>query len=147
MRLHDLNPGGSATRRRKRVGRGIGTGHGKTAGRGHKGQLSRSGGGKGPSFEGGQTPLAMRVPKRGFNNVFRKEYAVVKVADLNRFQDGEVVTPEALIEAGLVRRNKAEAVKLLGDGELERKLTVKLHAFSKSAAEKVQAAGGQVEVI
>lgn len=147
MRLHDLNPGpGAKSAARKRVGRGIGSGHGKTSGRGQKGQLARSGGGKGPWFEGGQTPLVRRLPKRGFKNIFKKEYAIVNVAALNRFESGTVVTPELLLEAGLINRVK-DGIKILGDGDLQQTLTVRAHKFSKSAAEKIEGAGGKVEVI
>lgn len=129
------------------MGRGIGSGLGKTSGRGQKGQLARSGGGKGPYFEGGQMPLQRRLPKRGFNNArFAKEYAVVNVRDLARFESGSVVTPETLKEAGLIGRMK-DGVKVLGDGELSVALTVRAHAFSQAAVEKIQAAGGKAEVI
>lgn len=147
MRLHDLRPSaGAVSKSRKRVGRGIGSGLGKTSGRGQKGQLARSGGGKGPTFEGGQTPLVRRLPRRGFNNVFKKEYATINVADLNRFENGTVVTPETLLEAGIVKKVK-DGTKVLGDGELQTALTVRAHKFSKSAAAKIEEAGGKVEVI
>ena len=141
MKLHDLSPAPGSTRNKKRVGRGPGSGLGKTAGRGHNGQRSRSGYSRRPGFEGGQMPLIRRVPKRGFTNLFRKEYAVVNVADLADFE-GEV-TPESLLERGLVRRGMP--VKILGDGELTTGLTVKAHKFSKSAREKIEAAGGSCE--
>ena len=141
MKLHDLSPAPGSTRNKKRVGRGPGSGLGKTAGRGHNGQRSRSGYSRRPGFEGGQMPLIRRVPKRGFTNLFRKEYAVVNVADLADFE-GEV-TPESLLERGLVRRGMP--VKILGDGELSTGLTVKAHKFSKSAREKIEAAGGSCE--
>ena len=141
MKLHDLSPAPGSTRNKKRVGRGPGSGLGKTAGRGHNGQRSRSGYSRRPGFEGGQMPLIRRVPKRGFTNLFRKEYAVVNVADLADFE-GEV-TPESLLERGLVRRGMP--VKILGDGELSAGLTVKAHKFSKSAREKIEAAGGSCE--
>ncbi|NLV92206.1 MAG: 50S ribosomal protein L15 [Firmicutes bacterium] len=147
MRLHELRPSsGARTRAKKRVGRGIGSGWGKTAGKGHKGQLARSGG-KGPAFEGGQTPLVRRLPKRGFKNFpFKKEYATVNVSELNRFEEGTVVTPEVLMESGLIRKIQ-DGVKILGDGALQTQLTVKAHKFSKSAAEKIEGAGGKIEVI
>jgi len=146
MRIHDVRPAPGSKKRKKRAGRGISSGLGKTAGRGHKGQKARSGGGKGPGFEGGQTPLQRRLPKRGFNNVFKKDYAEVKLEDLNRFSEGTTVTPELLFEEGLIK-HADDAVKLLGNGELERALTVKAHAFTRSAAGKVEAAGGKTEVI
>lgn len=147
LQLHDLKPAPGARRARRRVGRGIGSGLGKTSGRGQKGQKARSGGGKGPYFEGGQMPLQRRLPKRGFNNArFAKEFAVVNVADLARFEAGTTVTPELLKETGLVGRIK-DGVKILGDGELTAALTVQAHAFSKSAVEKIEAAGGKAEVI
>jgi len=147
MRLHELKPHPGARRRAKRVGRGTGSGHGKTSGRGQKGQGARSGGTKEPWFEGGQTPLVRRVPKRGFNNRFRKEYAVVNVAALaERFEDGAAVTPESLSERGLLK-GRDRKVKILGDGELSRPLEVRAHAFSRSAVAKIEAAGGKVEVL
>ncbi len=137
----------SPRKRRKRVGRGPGSGHGKTSTRGHKGQKARSGGAKGPGFEGGQMPLQRRLPRRGFNNArFKKKFAVVNVAALNVFEDGTVVTPEALVARRIVRRI-ADGVKVLGDGVLERSLTVRAHAFSREARAKIEAAGGQAEVI
>ncbi|NLN17511.1 MAG: 50S ribosomal protein L15 [Firmicutes bacterium] len=144
MQLHELRP--SPRQQRKRVGRGIGSGLGKTAGRGHKGQGARSGGGKGPGFEGGQTPLQRRLPKRGFKNPFRKEYAEVNVQDLNRFPAKTVVTPELLVESGLVK-NMKDGIKILGMGELDRDLTVQAHKFTGGARDKIEAAGGKVEVI
>lgn len=146
MKLHELKPAPGARRKPTRKGQGIGSGLGKTAGRGHKGQKARSGGGVRPGFEGGQMPLQRRLPKRGFTNIFRKEIIAINVEDLNRFENGTVVTPEALKEAGVIKKI-ADGVKILGNGELERSLTVKAHAFSKSAAEKITAAGGTVEVI
>ncbi|MBE3591303.1 MAG: 50S ribosomal protein L15 [Firmicutes bacterium] len=144
--LHNLGDG-LAHKRRKRVGRGIGSGHGKTSGRGHKGQLARSGGGKGPGFEGGQTPLVGRVPIRGFNNKrFALKFACVNVRDLNRFAPGSTVTPEDLKQAGILKK-LGDGVKVLGEGELDRPLTVRAHRFSKAALEKIQAAGGKAEVI
>ncbi len=146
MKLHDLKPPAGARKRRKVVGRGTGSGHGKTAGRGHKGQKARAGGGSHPWFEGGQLPLHRRVPKRGFTNIFRKRYAIVNVADLNRFDPGAAVTPGALQTAGLIRE-MGDGVKVLGDGELTRPLSVSAHKFSRAAAEKIRAAGGTVEVL
>lgn len=149
MRLHEIRPSeGSKVKSRKRVGRGTSSGLGKTSGRGHKGQNARSRGGVRPGFEGGQMPLIRRVPKRGFTNIFAKKYAILNVEDLNRFDDNTVITPELLIETGLVKgKTKIDGVKILGDGELEKKLTVKAHKFSKSAIEKIEAAGGKAEVI
>lgn len=145
MKLHELSP--SASRKtRKRVGRGPGSGLGKTAGRGQKGQKARSGGGVRLGFEGGQTTLARRLPKRGFTNFNRKEYAVINVGDLNRFEDGTHVTPELLKETGLVKKQLA-GIKVLGEGELEKKLTVSAAKFSKSAEEAIVKAGGTVEVL
>lgn len=142
MKLHELSPAKGSTKAKKRVGRGPGSGLGKTAGRGHNGQKSRSGYSRRIGFEGGQMPLVRRVPKRGFTNIFRKEYAVVNVSDLSRFEGGEV-SPDLLLENGLVRRGLR--VKVLGDGELATALTVKAHKFSKSAREKIEAAGGSCE--
>mgnify|MGYP000621849602 FL=1 len=149
MKLNDLRPNeGGGSKPRKRVGRGIGSGLGKTSGRGHKGQKARSGGGVRPGFEGGQMPLFRRIPKRGFTNIFAKEYAVVNVEELNRFTENTVVTPELLIEEGLVKAGKAvDGIKILGDGDVKVKLTVKAQKFSKTAAEKIEAAGGKAEVI
>lgn len=147
MKLHDLKPSeGAKKRATKRVGRGIGSGLGKTSGKGHKGQNARSGGGVRPGFEGGQMPLFRRLPKRGFTNVFAKEYSIVNIRDLDRFDENTVVTPELLLNEGLVKK-LSDGVKILGDGDLKKKLTVKAHKFSKSAAEKIEAAGGKVEVI
>jgi large subunit ribosomal protein L15 len=143
MKLHDLSPAKGSKKDKKRVGRGPGSGLGKTAGRGHKGQRSRSGYSRRPGFEGGQMPLVRRLPKRGFTNIFRKEFAVVNLADLAELE-GEI-TPELLAETGRVRRGRM--VKVLGDGEITRALTVKAHAFSASAREKIEAAGGTVEEI
>lgn len=128
------------------MGRGIGSGHGKTSTRGHKGQKARSGGSIRPGFEGGQMPLQRRLPKRGFNNIFKKEYAIVNVKDLNCFEDGTVVTIDLLREAGLVKKIPA-GVKLLGDGDLEKKLTVQVHKCSRQAEEKITAKGGKFEVV
>ncbi|GAD13891.1 50S ribosomal protein L15 [Geobacillus kaustophilus GBlys] len=129
-----------------RVGRGIGSGNGKTSGRGQKGQNARSGGGVRLGFEGGQTPLFRRLPKRGFTNINRKEYAVVNLEKLNRFEDGTEVTPELLLETGVISKLKS-GVKILGKGQIEKKLTVKAHKFSASAKEAIEAAGGKTEVI
>lgn len=149
MKLNDLRPAaGGGTKPRKRLGRGMSSGHGKTSGRGHDGQNSRSGGGTRVGFEGGQLPLFRRVPKRGFTNIFAKEYATINLDELNRFEENTVVTPELLFSEGIVKRGKAkDGVKILGDGELTVKLTVQSQKFSKSAAEKIEAAGGKVEVI
>lgn len=146
MKLHQLKPASGARSLPKRVGRGIGSGLGKTAGKGHKGQRARSGGGKGPSFEGGQTPLQRRLPKRGFTNIFRREQTVVNIERLNQFEDGTEVTPELLIKSGIIK-TVGNGVKILGRGELERKLTVKMQGFSKSAITKIESAGGKAEVI
>lgn len=146
MKLHELKPAEGSRKERKRLGRGIGSGQGKTAGKGHKGQNARSGGGVRLGFEGGQTPLFRRLPKRGFTNINRKEYAVVNLDALNVFEDGTEVTPELLIETGLVRKELA-GIKVLAKGSLEKKLTVKAHKFSSAAEEAIKAAGGQTEVI
>ena len=146
MKLHESQYTEGARKTRKRVGRGTSSGTGKTAGRGQKGQGARSGGGKKPGFEGGQTPLFMRLPKRGFTNFNRKEYAIVNVASLNGFEDGTEVTPELLIECGLVKK-ELDGIKILGEGELEKKLSVKANKFSKSAIATIEQAGGKAEVI
>lgn len=146
MRLEELKPSKGAKKKVKRVGRGPGSGSGKTASKGHKGQKARSGGVKGPGFEGGQMPLQRRIPKRGFTNIFHKEYAVVNVGDLARVGGSEAITPEVLLEKGLVKDLKA-GIKILGMGEVKAGLTVRAHKFSKSAADKIQAAGGKAEVI
>ena len=143
MKLQDLKPAEGSTQPAFRKGRGAGSGNGKTAGRGHKGQWARSGGGVRPGFEGGQMPLARRLPKRGFHNT---ENAVVNVSDLNRFEDGAVVTAADLVEAGLVKKT-LDGVKVLGNGEITKKLTVQAAAFSASAKEKIEAAGGKAEVV
>ncbi|MGQ9496850.1 MAG: 50S ribosomal protein L15 [Desulfotomaculales bacterium] len=145
MLLHELQPAPGARKRPKRKGQGIAAGQGKTAGRGHKGQKARSGGGVRRGFEGGQMPLTRRLPKRGFVNEFRKEFATVNVSALNRFEDGTVVTPELLRTERLVR--KPLDVKILGNGDLKRSLVVRAHAFSQAALEKIAAAGGKAEVI
>lgn len=146
MKLHEINSAPGARHTRKRIGRGIATGHGKTSGRGHKGQNSRSGGGVRPGFEGGQNPLYRRLPRRGFNNIWRKEFAIVNVQDLSRFEDGTEVSPELLLTSGLVKNSK-DGIKILGEGEISVKLTVKANKFSQSAVDKIQAAGGKTEVI
>ena len=148
MKLHELQPAAGSKKTRTRVGRGLGSGLGKTSGRGQKGQNSRSGGGVRSGFEGGQMPLYRRLPKRGFNNsVFAKQYAEVNVEQLNRFEDGAVVDPVALIEAGILK-NVRDGIRILGNGTLETKnLTVIANGFTKSAEEKITAAGGKVEVI
>ena len=147
MKLHELQPAAGSKKTRTRVGRGLGSGLGKTSGRGQKGQSSRSGGGVRSGFEGGQMPLYRRLPKRGFNNVFAKQYAEVNVEQLNRFEDGATVDPVALIEAGILK-NVRDGIRILGNGSLETKnLTVIANGFTKSAEEKITAAGGKVEVI
>ena len=146
MKRHELAPAAGSTKERFRVGRGHGSGNGKTAGKGHKGQNARSGGGVRPGFEGGQMPLYRRLPKRGFINHFATNYAVVNVSDLNTFEDGAVVDAAALIEAGLVN-NQLDGIKILGNGELTKKLTVQVTAFSASAKAKIEAAGGKAEVM
>lgn len=146
MKLHELNASEGARKKAFRVGRGAGSGNGKTSGRGHKGQNARSGGGCKPGFEGGQMPLQRRVPKRGFNNIFAKKYATVNVSALNTFADGSVIDANVLMEAGLIKKSY-DGVKVLGDGELTAKLTVKAAKFTESAKEKIEKAGGKAEVI
>jgi large subunit ribosomal protein L15 len=146
MKLHELKPARGSRTRRKRIGRGIGSGHGKTATRGHKGLKARSGGGKRPGFEGGQMPLKRSVPKRGFTNIFKQEWAVVNIRDLNRLKDVQDVTPEALIRAGLVH-GQGSKIKVLGEGTPARPFYIKAHRFSASAIAKIQAAGGRAEVL
>ena len=147
MKLNELSPAPGAKKERNRVGRGMGSGNGKTSGRGHKGQNARSGGGVRPGFEGGQMPLYLRLPKVGFNNSrFAKEYVVVNVSELDRFEDGTEVTRELLKASWIISKYK-DGVKILGRGELNKKLTVKVDKFSASAAEKIEKAGGKVEVI
>lgn len=146
MKLHELKPAEGSRKKRNRVGRGIGSGNGKTSGRGQKGQKARSGGGVRPGFEGGQNPLYRRLPKRGFTNVNRKEYAIVNLDALNRFEDGTEITPALLIETGVVSKEKA-GIKVLGNGTLNKKLNVKAHKFSASAKEAIENAGGTAEVI
>ncbi len=146
MRLHELSPAPGSKHVSVRVGRGLGSGLGKTAGKGHKGQKARSGGVKRPGFEGGQRPLYLRLPKRGFYNKFAKEYVEINVSVLNRFEDGTVVEPVMLIEEGVVK-NIRDGIRILGKGELTKKLTVQAMGFSKAAEAKIIAAGGKVEVI
>ncbi|MBQ9179373.1 MAG: 50S ribosomal protein L15 [Firmicutes bacterium] len=146
MKLHELRAVPGATKAPKRKGRGTATGQGKTAGRGMNGQKSRSGGGVRLGFEGGQMPLYRRIPKRGFTNLFGTEYTVLNVSDLNRFEAGTVVTPELLKEAGLAKQVK-DGIKILGNGDIEKALTVQAQKFSKAAIEKIEAAGGKAEVL
>ena len=146
MRLNELRPAKGARKKEKRIGRGPGSGHGKTSTKGHKGQLARAGGGKAPGFEGGQMPLIRRIPKRGFHNIFRIEYTVVNLKMLTRFEGQEDITPQRLREAGLVKSRNAR-IKILGEGELTRPLVIQAHRFSQSAIEKIQKAGGKAEVL
>jgi large subunit ribosomal protein L15 len=146
MKIHELTPAPDSNKAVKRIGRGHGSGNGKTAGKGHKGQNARSGGGVRIGFEGGQMPLARRIPKRGFNNIFATKYAVVNVSDLNKFKDGTVVDTELLVASGLVKKVN-DGVKILGNGEITAKLTVKAAKFSQSAIEKIEKAGGKAEVM
>ncbi len=146
MKLHELSPAPGSVRDVKRIGRGHGSGHGKTAGKGHKGQKARSGGGVRAGFEGGQMPLQRRIPKRGFNNIFATPYTTINVAALNRFEDGAVVDVEALKAAGIIKL-APNGVKILGNGKVEKKLTVQVAAYSESAKAKIEAAGGKAEVI
>jgi len=147
MKLHELSPAIGATKEVKRIGRGHGSGNGKTAGKGHKGQWARSGGGVRPGFEGGQTALARRMPKRGFNNIFATEYAIVNVSDLEaRFENGAVIDEAALVESGLVKKT-LDGIKVLGNGEITKSFTVKAAKFTAAAAEKIEKAGGKAEVI
>ena len=146
MKLHELAPAPGSKQTRNRVGRGLGSGNGKTAGRGMKGQNSRSGGGVRTGFEGGQMPIYRRLPKRGFKNIFAKTFAEVNVETLNRFDDGATVDPVALVEAGILK-NVQDGVRILGNGELTKKLTVRANGFTKTAESKITAAGGKVEVI
>lgn len=146
MKLHELSPAEGSRKAPKRVGRGTGSGLGRNAGKGEKGQKARSGGGVRPGFEGGQMPLYRRLPKRGFTNIFAKEYSTLNIDRLNIFEDGTEVTPELLLEMKIVKKAK-NGVKILGNGELQKKLTVKASKFSKVAAEKIEAAGGKVEVV
>ena len=146
MKLHELKPALGATSTAKRLGRGIGSGLGKTSRKGHKGAKARSGGGKRPGFEGGQMPITMRLPKRGFTNNFRKEYVAINVSRLEAFEDGATVTPVELIEMGIIKKI-GDGVKIMGDGELTKKLTVLASKFTAAAKEKIEAAGGKAEVI
>ena len=147
MKLHELSPAEGSVRENYRKGRGAGSGNGKTAGKGHKGQNARSGGGVRPGFEGGQLPLYRKLPKRGFNNFrFGKKYAIINVQSLSKFNDGEVVDAQALLSAGIIH-NVFDGVKVLGEGEIAKKLTVKAAIFSASAKEKIEAAGGKTEVV
>lgn len=147
MKMHDLTPSVGARKSVKRLGRGIGSGTGKTSGKGHKGQWARSGGGVRIGFEGGQMSLMRRIPKRGFDNNWRKVYSVINLKDLEKFADGDVVSAEALIEKGILSKIEPYGVKVLGDGEISKKLTVRANKFSKSAEEKIKKAGGNVEVL
>ncbi len=146
MKLHELSPASGSRRTRKRLGRGVASGQGKTAGRGTKGQGSRSGGGVRPGYEGGQMPIHRRLPKRGFTNIFKKQFAIINVKDLNRFADGSQIDEVALVKQGLVK-GRYDGIKLLGQGEIDRPVQIKVHAVSKSAQAKITAAGGTVEVI
>ena len=146
MKLHEISPAAGSNKASKRVGRGPASGTGKTAGKGHKGQKARSGGGVRIGFEGGQMPLQRRIPKRGFNNIFATKFATINVSDLERFENGAVVDTDAIIAAGLIKK-PLDGIKVLGNGELTKKLTVKANAFSESAKAKIEAAGGKVEVV
>ena len=146
MKLHELSPVEGSKKAVKRIGRGHGSGQGKTAGKGHKGQKARSGGGVRPGFEGGQMPMQRRLPKRGFNNIFAKTIVAVNVGSLNKFEDGAVVDAAALVEAGIIKKT-LDGVKVLGNGNVEKKVTVKAVKFTVSAKEKIEAAGGKVEVM
>ena len=147
MKMHDLTPAVGARTSVKRLGRGIGSGTGKTSGKGHKGQWARSGGGVRIGFEGGQMSLMRRIPKRGFDNNWRKVYSVINLKDLEKFADGDVVDAKALCEKGILSKVEPYGVKVLGDGEISKKLTVRANKFSKSAEEKIKKAGGSVEVL
>lgn len=146
MKIQDIKPADGSRKKSKRVGRGIGSGHGKTSCKGHKGQKARSGGPKGPGFEGGQMPLQRRLPKRGFKNHFSVTYAIISVEKINNLKDMDVVTPEILVEKGIIKDIKG-GLKVLGGGEIKRPVTVKATAFSASAAQKIAAAGGKAEVL
>ncbi len=146
MKLHELSPAPGSVKERKRIGRGHGSGNGKTAGKGHKGQKARAGRGMRIGFEGGQMPLQRRIPKRGFVNIFGKEYAIVNLSSLDVFKSGTVVDAEKLIKAGIIK-DVMDGVKILGNGDIKKKLTVKATAFSESAKQKIEAAGGKTEVI
>ncbi len=146
MNLHELSPAPGSTKSKKRLGRGIGSGTGKTSGKGHKGQNARSGGGVRPGFEGGQMPLSRRLPKRGFTNIFAKDYAIINVGDLNNFEDGATVNIDVLMSAGIIKK-PLSGLKILGNGEVTSKLNITAAKVSKSAAQKIEAAGGKIEVI
>jgi len=146
MKLHELSPAEGSSKEPKRIGRGHGSGQGKTSGKGHKGQNARSGGGVKPGFEGGQMPLARRIPKRGFNNIFATKYASINISDLESFVDGTVVDAELLAASGICKK-ACDGIKVLGNGEITKKLTVKVAAFSQTAKEKIEKAGGKAEVI
>jgi large subunit ribosomal protein L15 len=146
MKIEDLKPAEGSRRKNKRVGRGVGSGHGKTSCKGHKGQKARSGGTKGPGFEGGQMPLQRRLPKRGFKNPFKIEYAIVNLKNISNIEGLDIITPEVLIERGLIKDLK-DGTKVLGDGEIQRPFTIKADAFSTSALAKIAAAGGKAEII
>ena len=146
MKLHDLAPAEGSVKNTKRIGRGAASGQGKTAGKGHKGQKARSGGGVRPGFEGGQMPLARRLPKRGFNNIFAKKIVAINLSSLNVFDEGAVVTADALVEKGVIKK-VYDGVKVLGNGKVEKKLTVQATAFSASAKEAIEAAGGKAEEV
>lgn len=147
MKMHELSPAPNSKTAGKRLGRGTGSGLGKTSGKGQKGQNSRSGGGVRLGFEGGQMPLIRRLPKRGFTNLFKKQYAIVNLTDLSKFEEGTVVTEELLLERGIIAKKQPYGVKVLGKGDLIIALTVKANAFSKSAIEKIEASGGKIEVL
>lgn len=144
--MEDLQPAAGSKRKDKRVGRGVGSGHGKTSCKGHKGQKARSGGTKGPAFEGGQMPLQRRLPKRGFKNHFSVEFAIINLKDINTLKDMDIITPEALLEKGVIKNLKS-GLKVLGEGEIQRPVTIKADAFSASALTKIAAAGGKAEVV
>ena len=146
MRIEDIRPADGRTKNKKRVGRGVGSGHGKTSCKGHKGQKARSGGTKGAGFEGGQMPLQRRIPKRGFKNIFKKEFAIVNLDIIDALKDDAVITPELLIEKGVIKKMK-DGLKVLAKGSIQRPVTIKANAFSTSAAAKIEAAGGKTEVI
>ena len=146
MRIEDIRPAEGSTKNKKRVGRGVGSGHGKTSCKGHKGQKARSGGTKGAGFEGGQMPLQRRLPKRGFKNIFKKEYAIVNLDTIDALKDDAVITPELLIEKGVIKKMK-DGLKVLANGSIQRPVTIKANAFSTSAAAKIEAAGGKTEVL
>jgi len=147
MKLHTIAPADGAVKSSKRIGRGIGSGHGKTSTKGHKGQWARSGGGVRPGFEGGQMPLTRRIPKRGFNNQFSVEYSIVNLGDLNVFEEGTLINSEILLDKGIIVKLSVSGVKVLGDGELTKPLTIQAAKFSKSALEKIEKAGGKAEVL